>query len=109
MLVGSIAKLLANVSAPIAALFALGYLAQVVNIWRVASENYKYGFTTAWHVASVIDRTVVIGIGLKYLVVSWAPAAGILLVVWFLKRAFAPPVIALFRAGGSLLPPGFRQ
>src|SRR5215203_828352 len=68
MLVGSIAKLLANVSAPIAALFALGYVAQVVNIWRVARRNYDYNFITAWHIASVIDRTVVIGIGLKYLV-----------------------------------------
>lgn len=75
----SIGKLLANVSAPIAGLFAVGYLAQVVNLYVVARQNYNFGYITAWHVASVIDRTVVIGIGLKYFVVSWLVAIVILL------------------------------
>jgi hypothetical protein len=85
-MISAIGKLLANVAAPIAALYAIGYLAQVVNIWLVAKQNYGFRFITAWHVASVIDRTVMIGIGLKYLVFTWFLAVVILFLAAVLRR-----------------------
>src|SRR3712207_3262716 len=96
-MMSSAAKLLANVSAPIAALFAIGYIVQVVNLWVVARQHYSFGFITAWHVASVIDRTVIIGIGLKYLVFFWFAAILIMFLATFLRRRYPDNLLERFR------------
>jgi hypothetical protein len=81
-MLGSLEKLVAVLGTPLAVIYAIGSLAQVVNVWWVETA-YQFRFLTAWHIVSIMDRTVVIGLGLKYLLWTLPVAA---LALWLLPR-----------------------
>ena len=81
-MLGSLEKLVAVLGTPLAVIYAVGHLAQVVNLWLVETAH-EFSFVTAWHVVSILDRAVVIGLGLKYLVWTLPVAA---LILWLLPR-----------------------
>jgi hypothetical protein len=81
-MLGSLEKLVAVLGTPLAVIYAIGSLAQVVNVWWVETA-YEFRFLTAWHIVSMMDSAVVIGLGLKYLL--WTlPVAAVAL--WLLPR-----------------------
>ena len=85
-MLGSLEKLVAVLGTPLAVIYAIGSLAQVVNVWLVETA-YDFRFLTAFHIVSILDRSVVIGLGLKYLL--WTlPIAAIALFILprFLRR-----------------------
>lgn len=65
-MLASIQKVLAVAGTPIAAILAIGVLTEVTNLWRV-ENTYKFSYIEGWHAVGVIDRWVLIGIGVKYL------------------------------------------
>jgi hypothetical protein len=81
-MLGSLEKLVAVLGTPLAVIYAIGSLAQVVNLWWVETA-YEFRFLTAWHIVSIMDRAVVIGLGLKYLLWTLPVAA---LALWLLPR-----------------------
>lgn len=81
-MLGTVEKLLAILGTPIAIIYGIGVLAQTLNLWFV-EDSIGFSFLEAWHLVSLIDRTVVIGIGLKYMVFA-VPIA--LIVMWLIVQ-----------------------
>lgn len=79
-MLASLEKLIGIVGTPVAVIYGIGFLAQVANLWLV-EKAHDFSFLTAWHAANLIDRAVVVGIGLKYWVFSLLIAVPIVLML----------------------------
>jgi hypothetical protein len=106
-MLGSLEKSVAIFGTPLAVIYTIGHLAQVVNVWWI-EKAYTLNFIAAWHVVSLLDRSVVIGLGLKYL--AWTLPV-VAMVLWLLVRLFrsdSGPVsrYAILRDVGRRLLPG---
>lgn len=84
-MLAAVQRVLALAGTPVAAILAIGIVAQVVNLWRV-EQTYFFSYVEAWHAAGLIDRWVLIGLGVKYLLYGLASAT-ILLIIWLPLRS----------------------
>jgi len=81
-MLGSLEKLVAILGTPLAFIYTIGHLAQVVNVWKVETA-YNFNFVASWHVVSLLDKSVVIGLGLKYL--AWTLLVVVLVLVLLIR------------------------
>lgn len=91
----SLQKLLAVTGPPIAAIVAIGVLAEVTNLWRV-ERTYRFSYIEGWHAVGLVDRWILIGLGVKYLfftLLILLPLVGLFsLLRWLVRgRPSSPP------------------
>lgn len=76
----AIQKFVTVLGAPIALIYAIGVLAQVINLGFV-EKTYDFSYLKAWHIVGLMDREYVIGLGVKYLAFSLAVAIALIIVL----------------------------
>src|SRR3712207_1929185 len=79
-MLASLQRVIAFAGTPVAAILAIGIVAEVVNLWRV-EQTYYFSYVEAWHTVGLIDRWVLIGLGVKYLLYGLAAATILLIIV----------------------------
>jgi hypothetical protein len=78
-------KLLAVTGPPIAAIVAIGVLAEVTNLWRV-EKTYKFSYIEGWQAVGLVDRWVLIGLGVKYLFFTLLILLPLLVAAYLIRR-----------------------